>query len=65
MNHTLNYEPLDKHWIVTFGSTHPKGNTVMRFPTKNQAISYIDVRLKPHIQKEIKKIAETEDSSEK
>ena len=62
MNHTLNYEPLDKHWIVTLESNHPKGNTVMRFPTKDQAISYIGARLKTHIQKEIKK---TEDSSEK
>tara|TARA_R110002110_G_scaffold3883_5_gene20120 strand:+ start:644 stop:841 length:198 start_codon:yes stop_codon:yes gene_type:complete len=65
MNHTLNYEPLDKHWIVTLESNHPKGNTVMRFPTKQQAIAYIDIRLKTYIQKEIKEISETEDNPEK
>ena len=60
MNYTLNYEKLDEHWIVGL-----EGKTVMRFPTKDQATAYIKARLKPHIQKEIKKIAETEDSSEK
>ena len=63
MNHTLDYENLDKHWIVTFESN--SNHVVMRFPTKQQAISYIDDRLRIHIQKEIKQITENEDNSEK
>jgi len=63
MNYTLNYEKLDEHWIVGL-----EGKTVMRFPTKQQAASYIDARLKIHIQKEIKEVKKnmkTGDSSEK
>ena len=65
MNYTLDYEHLDKHWIVTLQSNHPKGDTVMRFPTKQQAISYIDTGLRIHLQKEIKQITENEDNSKK
>lgn len=65
MNYTVDYEHLDKHWIVAFTSNPPSPDTVMRFPTKQQAISYIDNRLKIHIQKEIRQITKNEDNSEK
>ena len=70
MSYTIKYEEQDLHWqvITTVSATNPKAydrRIAMRFPTKKQAISYIDSGLRTYIQKEIKQITENEDNSKK
>ena len=44
MEYHITYEDLDKHWIVsTHDETHDE--IIMRFPTRDQAESFVESRI--------------------